>query len=122
MPQIMPRMIVAGNGWGDNCPSTSAATRTGNRKRRQDFGPTREGHRLHGAIALSDQAGIMTFLPLNLRFGFEDALQKRQDGSAFALKYILRKAVVKILSDEIRRIVGAGPTERDARVHQGSVP
>jgi hypothetical protein len=33
-----------------------------------------------------------------------------------------KKAVVKILSDEIRRIVGAGPTERDARVHQGSVP
>jgi len=29
---------------------------------------------------------------------------------------------VKILSDEIRRIVGAGPTERDARVRQGSVP
>jgi integrase len=28
-----------------------------------------------------------------------------------------KKAVVKILSDEIRRIVGAGPTERDARVH-----
>jgi integrase len=33
-----------------------------------------------------------------------------------------KKAVVKILSDEIRRIVGAGPTERDARVHQRSVP
>ena len=33
-----------------------------------------------------------------------------------------KKAVVKILSDEIRRIVGVGPTERDARVHQGSVP
>jgi integrase len=31
-----------------------------------------------------------------------------------------KRAVVKILADEIRRIIGDGPAERDTRVHEAS--
>lgn len=60
---------------GNNCPSTTTATPIATTS---GFWPASERHWLHGTIAFSDQAGIMTLLPLNLRFGFEDALQ--QDG------------------------------------------
>jgi hypothetical protein len=89
MPQIMPRMIVAGNAWGDNYPPASAAAVRLRRlsalnsrivaccdtlhepaaivddavHRRQNFWPARERHWLHGAIALGNQAGIMMLLP-----------------------------------------------------------